>query len=207
MNQRAPLHEPSFKTAIDYGVASAFSGMCTALPGIIESYDPEKGAVVRPAVVLQYPDGTTVDVPQLSGVPVVWPSCKNGSVTFPLERGDGVLLVFAQRSLDEYLTTGNEMAPADDRMFDINDAVAIPGLYPFSGTPTPANNTDFQISFKDQVIKIKPDGTIEIGGTGAEKLVTDAFMGVYNSHTHVSDGATTLMLMTAAHTTSKVKAQ
>jgi hypothetical protein len=213
MNKNAPLHAPSLKTMVDFGIACALDELNVAIPAVIDSYDAnENKAVVHITVNRVFTDGTVLDLPSISGVPVVWPGCKDGSMTFPLSSGDGVLLVFSQRSLDEYLTTGNESVPSDSRLFDISDAIAIPGLFPYKQVPTPVDNENFQISFKNQTIKIKTDGEVEIGGALATKLVTDAFMTTFNTHTHSGgtiSGATGIpnALMTDAELTSKVKAQ
>ena len=145
----APLHEPSLKTAVEIAVYSILGGVHTALPGTIESYDYATcTASVKPSVQRRYSDGTVVDLPIISQVPVVWPRSSAGSISFPLNRGDGVLLVFAEQSLDEWLSIGAGVAPDDDRRNHISDAVAIPGMVSSNVQTFIDNNNDFQIVFQ-----------------------------------------------------------
>ena len=63
-------------------------------------------------------------------VPVLFPRSRKAAVTFPLEKGDTVLLVFAERSLDEWIEKGgNKVSPEDPRRHDMSDAIAIPGCF------------------------------------------------------------------------------
>ena len=173
----APLHEPSLKTAVEIAVYSILGGVHTALPGTIESYDYATcTASVKPSVQRRYSDGTVVDLPIISQVPVVWPRSSAGSISFPLNRGDGVLLVFAEQSLDEWLSIGAGVAPDDDRRNHISDAVAIPGMVSSNVQTFIDNNNDFQIVFKGQSIFIRQaDGSIELGAQNVQALLTEAY--------------------------------
>jgi hypothetical protein len=127
----------------------------------------------------------------------------------PLTRGDYVLLVFCERSIDAWLSIGGIVDPDDYRKFDLSDAVAIPGLFPF-GQGQSVVSDHLQIRNGEAIITVKSTGDIEIGGTLTKKLLTEAFQLIYNGHTHVVSGGTTgtpLPLTTAAELTTKVAAQ
>lgn len=104
-----------------------------SLPGRVESFDAATNtADIQPMVreTVENDDGTTsqVSLPILTGVPVMFPSGGGFRITFPIAQGDTVLLVFADRSIDAFMSQGQEGSPADQRRHSLSDAVAIPSL-------------------------------------------------------------------------------
>lgn len=70
-----------FVDQINKSARSATEDMHTALPGEIKSYDPGKGvATVLPKAKFTKPDGSTMDFPEISGVPVMFPQSKNVTI-------------------------------------------------------------------------------------------------------------------------------
>lgn len=66
-------------------------------------------------------------------VPVAWPNGPGGSLTFDLAEGSRGMLVFADRSLDEWLSSGRQdLEPTDPRRHDYTDGVFYPSARPFS---------------------------------------------------------------------------
>ena len=74
------------------------------------------------------PDGTTVDFPQVTGVPVVFPQVMNqqATIAFPVKAGDGCLIIVAEQSIDYWLY-GQETDT--DLDFDLTNSICIPGLF------------------------------------------------------------------------------
>lgn len=142
----------------------------TSAPGRIVSINGNR-AVVRPDMSKLLADGTPLPPPNIVSVPIVWPGASGGeaSMTMPLKPGDGVVLLFSQRSLEDWLN-GNAEAPSDPRMFDITDAIAIPGLSASASAPDP---NDVVIRHGAGVIRMTPDGSISIGN-GAGSLTISA---------------------------------
>lgn len=63
-----------FVQEIQNTVQRGLRGIHTAMPGRIVSFDAAKGiATVKPAMKFKKPDGKTMDFPQVTGVPVVFP--------------------------------------------------------------------------------------------------------------------------------------
>lgn len=155
-----------FVDQINKSARSATEDMHTALPGEIKSYDPDKGvATVLPKAKFTKPDGSTMDFPEISGVPVMFPQSKNVTIAWPIKKGDGCLLVFSEQALD-YWMYGKE---TDTKLkFDLTNAIAIPNLT--SG----GNNTmklacdedAVAIAAGDTTVKITPSTVqAEVGGT------------------------------------------
>lgn len=157
----------------------------TSLPGEIVEYEHNKRkAKVKPLIKFRKPDGTFLEYPIITGVPVVFPCSSTASFIFPVKKGDKVLLVFAERSIDEWLFDGRDMEPEIHRMHSISDCVAIPGLQPFTQT-NPADEGNVEIHNDSQKIVIKQNGDIEIGGSSLSELVKKSIITAFNSHTHL----------------------
>lgn len=135
--------------------------MHTCLPGEFISYDHrQQRAKVQPLIKRKYADGTVQSLPMIVNVPVVWPRTSNCSLTFPINRGDRCLLLFAERSLDVWLVDGENREPNDTRKFDLSDGIAIPGLYSFNNESPSENNTDLLLKYGENRFRISPNGTI-----------------------------------------------
>lgn len=125
-------------------IAAARGAMKVAIPATVVSYNATLQSVtVKPTVMGRYQDIETgglvpFPLPTIANVPVAFPSSTGFAITWPLTPGDTVFLVCADRSLDEWKSTGlPENVPLHTRRFDLTDAVAIPGLRPFT-SPIPA---------------------------------------------------------------------
>jgi hypothetical protein len=115
-----------------------------ALPARVEKYYPTKLAVdvkplLRRADVAEDGARTTVEYPVIPSVPVLFPGSGAYRLTFPITKGDLVLLVFAETSIDKWLRVEKLLDPGDDRRHSLNDAIAIPGLRSFKGVNVAGN--------------------------------------------------------------------
>lgn len=134
----------------------------TCLPGTILSYDAgSQMATVQPMYKLRQPDGTEEEMPILNAVPVIWPRSGGASMTFPVKRGDGCLVMFNQRSIDEYKSDGKVSTPLDPRAFDLSDAVAIMGFVSFGAGG--GSDSAVEIKFGSSTITVKED-SVEVEG-------------------------------------------
>lgn len=149
----------------------------TALPGLIESYDPStRRARVRPALRLLKTDGEPLDRPPLVNVPVVFPAGGGFTLTFPLAEGDPVLLVFSERGIASFKQSYAVSNPARGRHFALADASAIPSYGPLELTAASETGSTWQNHAGDRSIRIEPDSIeIHVGSTAlvvAERGVT-----------------------------------
>lgn len=118
------------------GIRSAIEGFLvnvwTALPGIVQSFDPGKMTlVVQPAIRAAVRDSkgkqTWVELPLLLDVPVVFPAGGGFCLTLPIQQGDEVLVVFASRCMDAWWQSGGIQNQIEFRLHDLSDGFAIPG--------------------------------------------------------------------------------
>jgi len=164
---RTPTLEGLIRTAIE----SYLVQINTSMPGRIESFDSEnQTATVQPLFRRTFADDSQVDLPQITNVPVQFPRSSMGSIYFPVGQGDPCLLIFSQRSLDNWQQSGDIVDPDDDRMFDLSDAVAIPGVSANGQGITIDDPAAVELRNDQGLIQIKPDGTFQIKGASEELL-------------------------------------
>lgn len=111
------------------------SEIYTALPcKIVNIYqdNAQQKVDVVPSVNNLMKDGSSEPSMQMLGIPVIFPGSSTTLISFPINAGDTVLCIFAQRSMDNFKIGNGEPTTANDmRKFSDQDAVAIPGLFPF----------------------------------------------------------------------------
>ncbi len=118
-----------FVESISKIVDSKINEIHTTMPGKIVSFDAKTGlATVLPAMKFKLQNGTTVDYPKITGVPVVFPqgNGQKATIAYPVKAGDGCLIFIAEHSI-EYWLYGQETNT--DLSFDLTDAFCIPGLF------------------------------------------------------------------------------
>jgi hypothetical protein len=135
-----------------------------ALPGKVESYDNVLQTVdVKPllskTIVDQYGQEESTELPVLPKVPVVFPRGGDFFISLPIEEGDNVLLVFCDRSIDNYWFSDGQssMDQNDFRTHDLPDAVAIPGFFPSTKSITDIISGD-AVFGKQRGVQIRAKG-------------------------------------------------
>jgi hypothetical protein len=136
-----------------------------AIPGRVERYSSaQHQADVFPLITEKYADGEVLDLPVITNVPVVMPATQGARITLPIAAGDTVLLIFSQRSLDNWLSEGGKVNAGDTRMHSMSDGIAIPGLFSFKDVPTSGPElelTSSQIAMKDAATS---PGQVKVSG-------------------------------------------
>jgi len=170
----------------------------TCLPGKITSYDSKtRKATVQPLIKKKYLDGTTASYKPVEAVPVLFFGIGNSGIRLPESqyKGKSVLLVVSERSLDTWLVgNGKEVTPQSNRKFDISDCIAIISLNTFSNKDIGGNN--LEVYYKDSVIRIKPNGDIELGLNTFKKLINESFADLFDNHVHTVSVAGTPLAQT-----------
>ncbi len=103
----------------------------TAIPGKIEKYDEDsKTADVLPLLSKITIKNVEVVLPVIPGVPVIFPSGKAFELSWEVQKGDGVLLVFSEAALGAWVNSdGNkQVSPESKHRFSETDAMAVVGL-------------------------------------------------------------------------------
>lgn len=159
-------------TAFQHQIGEVF----TSIPAVIVSVRDiaQQRVDVRPAINLISPQGEYEEAPVILSVPLVFPSTKTSAITFEVNAGDEVFLVFAQRCIDGYKASGGIVNPIDLRKFDKRDAVAFIGMNSFSKAINNPKKRTWSHNTSDTVIahnigtgseveiRLKKDGGIAI---------------------------------------------
>lgn len=151
-----------------------------SMPAKVESYNASaQTADVVPQLNRSMPDGAgnyvTEKLPKLQAVPVVFPRCGQFGITFPVQAGDYGLLVFCERNIGAWRSTGTQGDPGDLGMHTLDGAVFIPGLFPDSKPASSASGSDMIIGSDtsgDSRIEIKASGGINLGAGATDGVLT-----------------------------------
>ena len=154
----------------------------TALPGIVESFDPVAMTVsVQPAVKGQVQDesggAAAVNMPLLVDVPVVFPCGGGFTLTYPIKKGDECLVIFASRCIDGWWQSGGIGGTPDERMHDLSDGIAIVGPRSQARKLAPAvdaDNVQLRTDDGQAHITMMPDYTIRSQNPAARVELTPA---------------------------------
>lgn len=178
---------------VDQAINTYLSGVHTCMPGIIVDYQPaKKTATVQPTVKLKYKSDEIVSMPLISSVPVIFPGSSDAVIHFPLAKGDGVLIVFSETSLENWIAAASgEVEPGDDRRYNLTDAFCIPGLFPPKNGGKTVTGTGMEILYKNNKINLTDSGIIELNGN-TKQFVTwtelntalQVFLGLLMAHVH-----------------------
>ena len=145
------------------GIRNYLKDVHTALPGIIDEFDPSTQlAKIQPAIkrMLKTEDGEKEiivprSLPLCINVPVILPSGGGFHLTFPINRGDECLLIFCERSMDLWLDQGGVQQPSAKRFFSLSDGFAIMGLHSKPKAISGYNNTAIELRTTGNKITIE----------------------------------------------------
>lgn len=179
------INTPSLGASIRALIESELLATHIAMPARVLEYDASQQRVsVKPIIRrgIFGEDGERVaeDIPAIEGVPVIFMGAGSIKITFPIPAGSVVWLMFSECSLDKWLTTGaNDVDPDDDRRNALSDAVAIPGLLPFSDASDQTHDT--AAVFAASEIRL---GSKDATALLALKSDVEALKTVFDAHQH-----------------------
>lgn len=117
----------------------ALSRINTALPGVIDAFDAAtQTATVIPAIKMRVNvDGTEsfMDLPPIINAPLIFPfaSTAGFALTLPVKKGDPCIILFSQRSIDNWHDKGGIQPPEEgvaSRHHDLTDALVLMAASP-----------------------------------------------------------------------------
>lgn len=196
---KTPTLAHLLKTAIEHRLLDVH----TALIAKVERYDAEKQLVdVAPVLKrsIKTLDGEWAheSLPVLCDVPVLFPRAGGFFLSFPIQAGDFVQLIFNEASIEAWLTDKAPNTPCNQR-FSLEGAVAIPGVFPLNKALSGAHAENLVLG-QEQGLQIHIDGQkIRLGSADAHEALAiaskvqeelDRIKASFNAHTHVPSGGT-----------------
>lgn len=129
----------------------------TCIPAIVTKYNKDNVTIeAAPLIDKVFSDGTVIRFQPIVQIPVVFPRTKRFKMSYPLEAGDGVLLLFSERCIEEWVANGDYSTPDNPRCFSLTDAIAIPGLFGIKAGKPINSDKEFELEFDD--VKMTSDG-------------------------------------------------
>lgn len=199
--------ESSLEETLTNSIEHHFENFHFSIPAIVVRSDLENQQVdVQPSLNIKMFDGSGAsERPVILNVPLQFPVSKTAGFTFPVEKGDTVLLVFSERGLDSWKEgNGYPVTPTDFRMLDYKDAIAIPGLFPKNSTVNKPSKHVLTHNPKDTVLfanlgateaefRIKQDGSVEIN-TSNMPVTVNCSEATVNASTSIGLNAPTMIV-------------
>jgi hypothetical protein len=164
---------------IQQALDKVMSELHVCMPGrIILFEESTRKARVQPLLNRTYQDGTSQPMPIISGVPVLrmMGAGRQASLDMPVLPGDGCLILFADRSMDNWLSSGGSVLPDDKRKHSLSDAIAIVGLEPFNVTGPAEDNVNVKLKNFLSELVLTPSGQFNLKGSAGDLLsqISDA---------------------------------
>lgn len=171
--------EDTLESRLNSFIDFKFSALNTCMLCTVENVRDlgEQRVDVKPLVNKQFVDSDVLEYPAILSVPLVFPSSSTSAITFPVNKGDVVVVIFSQSSIDVFKSGSHTSHdPIDTRRFDRRDAIAIPCAFAFdkainkqSNRTLPHSTTDVVIAHNigksnECEIRVKSSGKIEING-------------------------------------------
>lgn len=169
---------PSLNETVRSVIQQVLADVHVCLPAEVVSYNSSnQTASVQPQLKRGYDENgsiTLVNLPVIPNVPVCHPRANEAWIHLPVKAGDNVLLIVAERSLDNWKSQGGIVNPASRRKFNLTDAFAIPGGYSPATPFSPKNGDDLEIRNDQNVMSITPSGEVSITSQGELLLGADS---------------------------------
>ncbi|MEQ9868716.1 Gp138 family membrane-puncturing spike protein [Pectobacterium odoriferum] len=117
---------------IDTVMKRVMSNLRVAMPGVIQSFNPDDVTCVVHPSLMGHDTGSDSNkesnpLQLLTDVPVIFPRGGGCTLTFPVSPGDECLIIFADRCIDFWWQSGGVQEPVSDRMHSLSDAFVIVG--------------------------------------------------------------------------------
>lgn len=126
-------NEKTLAEVVRRGVEKGIADLRVAVPAKVTRVDLSKGLVDAKPLLRDFfevrGERRSVPVDVICDVPIQFPGAGGFRVTFPVVVGDECFLLFADRSLDVWLSKGGEVDPGDPRRHALSDAVALFGIH------------------------------------------------------------------------------
>lgn len=159
-NQTVP--KPTLKDLLDLHKKDIFLNLNCHAIGTIQSFDP---ATLTAKVTINYKKTylssgdaapTYVEYPILTDCPVVILSGGLSQLTFPIAIGDECLVIFNDRDIDNWHSSG-QIGPVDTiRMHSMSDAIALVGVRSVLKPIIPYDNIRASLSYGTTTVGVGP---------------------------------------------------
>jgi hypothetical protein len=126
-----PKAQPQLRDLLDKVKSDVKKELNCHLVAQVESFDKAKNTITaRASIKRAYSNGTEVEFPLFTDVPVMTLSGGGAFISMPITKGDWCLLMFNDRDIDSWWYSGTVAVPNSPRLHSLSDAIALVGLTP-----------------------------------------------------------------------------
>lgn len=163
-----PIPDPSLSDVLDVAQQDFALALNCVKIGQIQSFDvAKKTATIQILFTRVLPDESIQSYPLLVDCPVFTLQGGGGGIQFPIVAGDQCLVLFADRNIDAWFTTGNEQPPLTPRTHDLSDGIALVGLNSLASTFPDYQSGKARFFYSGYEITLSSAG-ITIGSAGGD---------------------------------------
>ena len=200
--------KPSLEEVMRSAFSNLIKGVHTAMPCLVVAVDSNLSTQrvdVKPLINQVTRNNNFSERPLVYAVPVVFPASKRSAFTFPIAVGDVVLCIFSMRGMEAFKSGNGKTAnPLDFSAYDIKDAIAIPGLFPFSAAVNnpsartlPHNTLDASVTHNigqgsECELRLLANGDIKITTPGKITVQSDTAEVIASSSVGITSPSTTI---------------
>ena len=157
---QAPVAIPEIRDLLTAMRREIFWSLNCAAPGIIQSFDASNQTAEIKVAAKRMVGDNAMDYPLLADCPVVILGGGSAVLTFPIRSGDTCLILFCDRSIDNWFSTGSIAPPAGQRAHSLSDAVALVGIRNLSNSIEDYDTENAVLTFEGGKLKIDTDGNV-----------------------------------------------
>ena len=185
---------PEFADLIHSIKDDIFKSLNCVKIGKINNFDKTKKTAQVQLLFKRIVNDKIISYPVLVDCPVFTLQGGGGSLKMPIQAGDPCLVLFADRNIDNWYSTGAEAAPANSRCHDISDGIILVGINSLADSLADYDDNVNLIIPASKKYVVSGGAAAEILGTAALALLSEisALISTYNSHTHNETGGVTL---------------
>jgi len=141
----------------------------TCIPAVVENtekFETHQTIAVSIAINRTLPNRTFVKGAFLGDIPVIFPSAGGGLLSFPIKKGDTVLVCFSKRNIEDWRAgDGSPISPRLQRHFSVADGIAIAGLYT-SATNLNPDPDHVVLKFAGSNVTLYNNGDVQVVAAG-----------------------------------------
>lgn len=166
------LEQPTLARVLELAVQEGARQLRVSLPCRVVRVRGDQLVDLQPLLQVKYKAlAQPTTLPVLPHCPVLMPRGQNYAIRLPVAEGDTGLAVFADRSLDNWLSSGGGVVdPESARTHNITDAIFVPGLVPLA-QQTQEPNDDLVLQNGASQVRLSRGGQVVLKNAQAHELV------------------------------------
>jgi hypothetical protein len=163
-------NEPTIASLLELHKREVMSQTNCHQVGEIVSFDAGKQTAEVKIKMLKMINGELKSYPIIVDCPCVVLCGGEGRITFPIRQGDGCLVLFNDKDLDNWYASGQEMAPRTDRAHSFTDAMAIVGVHNLQNCFSDYLTSGTELKYGSSTIKLEENKVTITDGSASVVL-------------------------------------